>query len=56
MSIDGPKKTGLEPQQRLEIRAGMTVDDVKKYGSDGQKLAASLFDSDLQFLIASILH
>lgn len=38
------KKTqGVQPMQ---VRAGMSVNDVKKYGSEGQKLAANLFDSD----------
>lgn len=39
------QKTGnMKPEQRLQIREGMTVADVKKYGSKGQQLAASLFD------------
>lgn len=41
------QKTGnMKPEQRLQIREGMTVADVKKYGSKGQQLAASLFDFD----------
>ncbi len=43
MRLDGPQK--VQPQQRLQIREGMTVEDVRKNGSDGQKLAASLFDT-----------
>lgn len=42
------QKTGnLKAEQRLQIREGMSVEDVKKYGSKGQQIAASLFDSDL---------
>ena len=44
MRLDGPQK--VQAQARLQIREGMTVAEVKKYGSEGQKLAASLFDSD----------
>ena len=44
MRFDGPQK--VQAQARLQIREGMTVAEVKKYGSEGQKLAASLFDSD----------
>lgn len=43
MSIE---KTGnMKAEQRLQIREGMSVADVKKYGSKGQQLAASLFDA-----------
>ena len=45
MALDGPQKI-TKVQPRLQIREGMTVEDVKKYGSAGQKLAASLFDTD----------
>ena len=40
------KTQKMQPQQRLQIREGMTVEEVKKYGSEGQKLAASLFDEN----------
>lgn len=42
------QKTGnLQAEQRMQIREGMSVADVKKYGSKGQQIAASLFDSQL---------
>ena len=44
MRLDGPQK--VQPQPRLQIREGMTVDEVRQYGSEGQKLAASLFDAE----------
>lgn len=44
MAINKTQK--MQPQQRLQIREGMTVEEVKKYGSEGQKLAASLFDEN----------
>jgi len=44
MRLDGPQKITGKTQPRLQIREGMSVEDVRKYGSDGQKLAASLFD------------
>lgn len=38
------EKTGnMKAEQRLQIREGMSIEDVKKYGSKGQQLAASLF-------------
>ena len=45
MRFDGPQKI-MKAQPRLQIREGMTVEDVRKNGSEGQKLAASLFDTD----------
>ena len=38
------KKT--QQVQPMQVRAGMTVNDVRQHGSEAQKLAASLFDSD----------
>ena len=45
MRLDGPQKI-MKAQPRLQIREGMSVEDVRKHGSEGQKLAASLFDTD----------
>lgn len=45
MRFDGPQN--VKAQARVQIREGMTVAEVRKYGSEGQKLAASLFDNDL---------
>ena len=42
------KVTKLIPQERMQIQEGTTVAEVKKYGSDGQKIAAALFDFQLQ--------
>ena len=36
-----------QKQAGIQIREGMTVEEVKKYGSEGQKLAANLFDADM---------
>ena len=45
MRFDGPQNVKAQP--RVQIREGMTVAEVRQYGSEGQKLAASLFDNDL---------
>ena len=45
MRFDGPQSI-MKAQPRLQIREGMTLNEVRKYGSEGQKLAASLFDSE----------
>lgn len=45
MRFDGPQNI-MKAQPRLQIREGMSVEDVRKNGSEGQKLAASLFDTD----------
>lgn len=47
MRLDGPQKI-MKAQPRLQIREGMSVEDVRKHGSEGQKLAASLFDTDAE--------
>ena len=36
----------VKPQARVQIYEGMSVETVKRNGSDGQKLMASLFDLD----------
>ena len=44
MRFDGPQNVKAQP--RVQIREGMTVAEVRQYGSEGQKLAASLFDNE----------
>lgn len=48
MRLDGPQKITMKAQPRLQIREGMSIEDVKKHGSEGQKLAANLFDIDAE--------
>lgn len=36
----------VRAQAKLHIYEGMSVDTVKRYGSDGQKIAVTLFDED----------
>ena len=36
----------VKPEARVQIYEGMTVENVKRKGSTGQKIAASLFDGD----------
>ena len=36
----------VQPQARLEIYEGITVETVKQKGSDGQKMMVSLFDQN----------